>query len=68
MIAGKMSVVLVPQGTLIERIGAGGTDLAGAYAHRGWLVVLRSGSAPIKLISSAARTKIARPGPTPSQS
>src|SRR5213596_2409091 len=49
MIAGKMAVDLVPQGTLIERIRAGGFGLGGVLTPTGVGTVVEKGKATITL-------------------
>jgi acetate CoA/acetoacetate CoA-transferase alpha subunit len=49
MIAGKMSVDLVPQGTLIERIRAGGFGLGGVLTPTGVGTVVEEGKRKIDL-------------------
>jgi len=49
MIAGKMAVDLVPQGTLIERIRAGGFGLGGVLTPTGLGTVVEDGKQKIKV-------------------
>jgi acetate CoA/acetoacetate CoA-transferase alpha subunit len=49
MIAGKMAVDLVPQGTLIERIRAGGSGLGGILTPTGVGTVVEEGKDKITL-------------------
>jgi acetate CoA/acetoacetate CoA-transferase alpha subunit len=49
MIAGKMTVDLVPQGTLIERIRAGGVGLGGVLTPTGVGTVVEEGKRTIEL-------------------
>ncbi len=49
MIAGKMSVDLVPQGTLIERIRAGGSGLGGVLTPTGVGTIVEEGKQRIEL-------------------
>jgi acetate CoA/acetoacetate CoA-transferase alpha subunit len=49
MIAGKMTVDLVPQGTLIERIRAGGVGLGGVLTATGVGTVVEEGKRRIEL-------------------
>jgi acetate CoA/acetoacetate CoA-transferase alpha subunit len=49
MIAGKMSVDLVPQGTLIERIRAGGCGLGGVLTPTGVGTVVQEGKQRVEL-------------------
>jgi acetate CoA/acetoacetate CoA-transferase alpha subunit len=49
MIAGKMSVDLVPQGTLIERIRAGGCGLGGVLTPTGVGTVVQEGKQQVEV-------------------
>src|ERR1700731_2054055 len=49
MIAGKMAVDLVPQGTLIERIRAGGSGLGGVLPPTGVGTIVEEGKQRIEL-------------------
>src|SRR5262244_4406767 len=49
MIAGKMTVDLVPQGTLIERIRAGGFGLGGILTPTGFGTVVQEGKQRIEI-------------------
>ncbi len=49
MIAGKMAVDLIPQGTLIERIRAGGCGLGGVLTPTGIGTIVEEGKQRIKL-------------------
>jgi acetate CoA/acetoacetate CoA-transferase alpha subunit len=49
MIAGKMAVDLVPQGTLIERIRAGGSGLGGVLTPTGVGTIVEEGKQRIEL-------------------
>jgi acetate CoA/acetoacetate CoA-transferase alpha subunit len=49
MIAGSMAVVLVPQGTLIERIRAGGCGLGGVLTPTGVGTIVEEGKQQIEL-------------------
>jgi acetate CoA/acetoacetate CoA-transferase alpha subunit len=53
MIAGKMAVELVPQGTLIERIRAGGCGLGGILTPTGVGTVVEEGKRRIELNGTA---------------
>jgi acetate CoA/acetoacetate CoA-transferase alpha subunit len=68
MIAGKMSVDLVPQGTLIERIRAGGCGLGGVLTPTGVGTVVQEGKQQVDvngktyLIETALRADFALVG------
>ena len=68
MIAGKMSVDLVPQGTLIERIRAGGCGLGGVLTPTGVGTVVQEGKQQVEvngktyLIETALRADFALVG------
>jgi acetate CoA/acetoacetate CoA-transferase alpha subunit len=68
MIAGKMSVDLVPQGTLIERIRAGGFGLGGVLTPTGVGTVVQEGKQRVEvngktyLIETALRADFALVG------
>jgi acetate CoA/acetoacetate CoA-transferase alpha subunit len=53
MIAGKMAVELVPQGTLVERIRAGGCGLGGILTPTGVGTVVEEGKRRIELNGTA---------------
>ena len=53
MIAGKMAVELVPQGTLIERIRAGGVGLGGVLTPTGVGTVVEGGKRKIEIDGKA---------------
>jgi acetate CoA/acetoacetate CoA-transferase alpha subunit len=52
MIAGKMAVDLVPQGTLIERIRAGGFGLGGVLTPTGVGTVVEEGKQKVQINGS----------------
>jgi acetate CoA/acetoacetate CoA-transferase alpha subunit len=68
MIAGKMSVDLVPQGTLIERIRAGGCGLGGVLTPTGVGTVVQEGKQRVEvngktyLLETALRANFALVG------
>jgi acetate CoA/acetoacetate CoA-transferase alpha subunit len=59
MIAGKMAVDLVPQGTLIERIRAGGVGLGGILTPTGVGTVVEEGKRRIELEGTAYLLEVA---------
>jgi acetate CoA/acetoacetate CoA-transferase alpha subunit len=59
MIAGKMAVDLVPQGTLIERIRAGGVGLGGVLTPTGVGTVVEEGKQRIEVNGTAYLLEVA---------
>jgi acetate CoA/acetoacetate CoA-transferase alpha subunit len=59
MIAGKMAVDLVPQGTLIERIRAGGVGLGGVLTPTGVGTVVEEGKRRIEIEGRAYLLEVA---------
>jgi acetate CoA/acetoacetate CoA-transferase alpha subunit len=59
MIAGKVTVDLVPQGTLIERIRAGGVGLGGVLTPTGVGTVVEEGKRRIEIDGTAYLVEVA---------
>ncbi len=54
-LAGELEVELTPQGTLAERIRAGGAGIPAFFTPTGYGTVIQEGGAPIKYVRGAAK-------------
>ena len=60
-LTGQLEVVLSPQGTLAEKVRAGGAGIAGYYTPTGANTVIQDGGFPILLTPDGKGTAIAAP-------